>query len=317
MKLEQAMPIALRTYADEDDRYIYFSRSGRNESLELIQFGMHRTPPLYDYGPGVRDHHLIHFVFSGCGDVTLGSRRFHAEGGELFFIPSGAVSYYQADERTPWIYAYLGFDGPWVDALLEETGLDEEHPLSDMRDMAKMYGIVTAMLREMFSPCGYMQLLSGALQLMGELRAGPPARAPHASALRFETGRLDADNRINEVITYLEQHYSKPLSVQALADQMKISRSYLSQQFKKHAGCSIKTYITRLRMERARMFMIDSRLSLRTIAEQCGYDDPLFFSRVFKNTYGLSPKHYRESLWQNHAAPGARLPANGKGDSDI
>lgn len=299
MSFEQAMPIALYRNQSDVDPFVYFARSGSGDTLRLIQFGLHRTPPLYAYGPGVRDHDLIHFVFSGCGDVTMAGRRFHVRCGELFFIPSHCVSYYQADECTPWVYAWIGFDGAWGRAMLESTGLSAAHPIADMRDMPRVYGIVSAMREQMFEPCGYLPLLAGALRLLDELVRGPAARAPQGDAPRPDTEHLRIDHRINDVITLLDQRYLEPLNVQKLADEMQLSRTYLSEQFSRRAGCSIKAYVTRLRMQHACMRMNDARLSVRQVAGECGYDDPLYFSRVFKKIYGMSPQHYREAMWKN------------------
>jgi len=318
MKMEQVLPIALYRNESDIDPYVYFARGDSGDTLQLIQFGLHRTPPLYAYGPGVRDHDLIHFIFSGCGDVTMAGRRFHVQGGELFLIPARCVSYYQADGYTPWVYAWIGFDGAWGRAMLEETGLDEAHPIADMRDMAATYGVVSAMRQAMFEPRGYLALMGGALQLLEQLVAGPPARAPLTDAPRPDAERLRVDQRISDVITRLEHHYCEPLSVQALADEMHVGRSYLSEQFRRRTGCSIKAYITRLRMQHACMLMTDFRRSVRGIAEECGYDDPLFFSRMFKKTYGMSPRHYQELAWKNgggQGVPGAPVRQGGEENS--
>ena len=320
MKIEQALPIALYSHRSNVDPYIYFERSSGGDTLQLIQFGQHRTPPLYAYGPGMRDHDLIHFVFSGCGDVTMAGRRFHVRSGELFLIPAHCVSFYQADEHTPWVYAWIGFDGVWGQSFLESMGLSAEQPIADIHDIARISDIISDMHRVMFEPRGYLPLLAGALQLLDELVRSPEVRAPLGDAPRPNTGHLQADQIISDLITRLNLQYREPLNVQALADELHLSRTYLSDQFSRRVGCSIKTYVTRLRMEYACMRMIDARLTIRGIAEECGYDDPLYFSRVFRKTYGLSPRQYQESLWKDaeKRMPGAPVSAgrleNGAGD---
>ena len=316
MNIEKSLPVTLHSHQSDVDPYVYYARGGGSDTLQLIQFGMHSTPPLYSFGPGVRDHHLIHFVFSGRGDVALAGRRFHVEGGQLFLIPAGSVSYYQADELAPWRYAWIGFDGTWGQAVLDAVGLDGAHPLADMRDMSRMYGIVSEMHQAMFEPNGYLLLCSGALRLMDQLLSGPRAQAVTGNESRQDPGSLRRDSRIDDLILRLDQHYLESLSVQALSEELQMSRSYLSEQFRKRAGCSIKTYVTRLRMKHACMRMIDHRLTIRSVAEECGYDDPLFFSRVFKKHYGMSPRQYQESVWKEggaQAAPGAPVREEGPG----
>ena len=94
----------------------------------------------------------------------------------------------------------------------------------------------------------------------------------------------------------MEAGYRSDLSVQALADEAGVSRTHLTEEFKKVTGRSVKRYITELRMERAKMHMIRTKRSIQDIALDCGYSDPLFFSRMFKKYCGISPQEYRKQL---------------------
>lgn len=94
-----------------------------------------------------------------------------------------------------------------------------------------------------------------------------------------EIHRETADSWLNSVISKVEAGYRSDLSVQALADEAGVSRTHLTEEFKKVTGRSVKRYITELRMERAKMHMIRTKRSIQDIALDCGYSDPLFFSR--------------------------------------
>ena len=118
--LNMLFPPSLDAEGEGDNPYVHYARPDYPMPLCLVQFGMHVTTPSYGYGPAIRDHDLIHFVFRGRGNVTTAGRRFEVFAGQLFYLRRGAVSYYEANDEDPWYYAWIGFDGPWGDAILAE-----------------------------------------------------------------------------------------------------------------------------------------------------------------------------------------------------
>ncbi|MFE5321576.1 helix-turn-helix domain-containing protein [Paenibacillus sp. NPDC056579] len=64
---------------------------------------------------------------------------------------------------------------------------------------------------------------------------------------------------------------------------------YIGQIFSKYAGLTIRNYIQQLRIQSAKYLLLESLPDIRNIAEQVGYDDPLYFSKIFKKFEGISP----------------------------
>jgi len=86
------------------------------------------------------------------------------------------------------------------------------------------------------------------------------------------------------------------LSVQWLADKLDCTANYLSKVFHKEIGEKITTYIARVRLENALAALNDTTLSVKEISNACGFRDPNYFSRVFKQKYDVPPKDYRRKL---------------------
>ena len=86
--------------------------------------------------------------------------------------------------------------------------------------------------------------------------------------------------------------------MQQIADELNVNRSYLTTRFRHFTGCSIKTYQIQLRMKRAKAYMLDGNLSIQDVAANCGYRDPLFFSRMFHQYVGMSPTDYQKLLFR-------------------
>ena len=84
--------------------------------LRLYQYGYEQCVPLYSFGPHIRNHYLFHYVISGRGTLFSNTEdgithRYEVEAGQGFLICPGMVNTYTADEKNPWKYAWLEFDG--------------------------------------------------------------------------------------------------------------------------------------------------------------------------------------------------------------
>ena len=101
--------------------------------------------------------------------------------------------------------------------------------------------------------------------------------------------------KINESIGYMVRHLDKPLRVSTLATEVHISLSHFFCLFKRHAGSTPLDYFIRLRMRRARRLLEDTEMSVKAIAYTLGYDDPFYFSRIFKSFNGIAPSQISRS----------------------
>lgn len=104
---------------------------------------------------------------------------------------------------------------------------------------------------------------------------------------------LESAARIEQSVAYMSQHLNRPLQVATLAAQVSISPSHFFALFKRRIGLAPMDYFTRLRMERAGQLLETTSLSVKEVAAELGYDDPFYFSRVFKSVHQLAPSDYR------------------------
>ena len=79
--------------------------------LAIYSAGYEECSPGYSYGPRIRSYHVIHFVLSGKGALHINQHVFQCQKGDVFIIPSGKVSFYQASSTDPWSYAWINFLG--------------------------------------------------------------------------------------------------------------------------------------------------------------------------------------------------------------
>lgn len=91
-----------------------------------------------------------------------------------------------------------------------------------------------------------------------------------------------------------KNQYGEDLSLDHLAQQVGLAPSYLSYVFKKETGKTLIKYLTDYRMEKARQMLDEGKLKIVQVAKKCGYENQSYFNRLFKHTYGITPKQYKE-----------------------
>ena len=84
-----------------------------------------------------------------------------------------------------------------------------------------------------------------------------------------------------------------------MARAVNLHRSYLTSIFKKKLGISPQGYLMQCKMRRAKQILLESDHPVQEVARMVGYENPLTFSKIFKEYYGSSPRDYRKENGKN------------------
>ena len=108
---------------------------------------------------------------------------------------------------------------------------------------------------------------------------------------------------VQSVLDDMERHIGdSTYSLEGFIRSLPLNYDYVRKLFKKEVGVTPHEHLTRARMLRAKTILLSgvtnrySNYSVTQIAEACGYSEPLYFSRVFKQYYGVAPSHYLKNL---------------------
>lgn len=106
------------------------------DNVELSIFNCGHEPCLsgHTWGPGVRDHYLIHLVVAGKGVYQVNGASYTLQAGDLFLAKPNQLITYAADETDPWEYYWVGFNGACANKLVQQTPFSDLHPVHHCKD---------------------------------------------------------------------------------------------------------------------------------------------------------------------------------------
>jgi two-component system response regulator YesN len=107
---------------------------------------------------------------------------------------------------------------------------------------------------------------------------------------------VNNDNLIERGIRFIEQHYMDDCTLVQAAEHVHLSVTYFSNLFKKETGESFTNYVTKVRVDKAKMLLRNTGMKIVEIAEAVGYSDPNYFATVFKQVVRQSPSEFRKDL---------------------
>jgi two-component system response regulator YesN len=140
----------------------------------------------------------------------------------------------------------------------------------------------------------YVETLLMNIKTLDQLRE--ETRHVFASALAFRDSQTQNQYRamIHQAKKYIEGHYADPdLSLIDVAAQVNLSPSHFSAVFSRETSETFKEYLTKVRIDRAKELLRTTSLKSFEVAYQSGYNDPHYFSHIFRKNTGLSPQQFR------------------------
>ena len=97
-----------------------------------------------------------------------------------------------------------------------------------------------------------------------------------------------------ETVAYIKEKYSENIKLSELARQLSVSPEHLSRIFKRDTGLGISEYLSIVRLQKSQLLLRSTALSVAEIAESCDFYDSNYFSKKFKEAYGISPLRFRK-----------------------
>ena len=272
-----------------EDFILFYPESNRFPELQLRHCGFENCAPSHSYGPAVRSVYLIHIILKGHGTFMANQQTYSLEAGDGFLIPPDMQTFYIADEKDPWTYFWVAFQGTSGEEVIRDMGFGKDTLVFHSSRPQLLLDVVKEMFqnRELTRTNLYMNqsLLYRFLSILldeVEVRLGS------------RTGR----NRIvSEAIQYIEKSYGDPsIRVAEIAKTVNVERGYLYTLFMKNLGLSPQEYLLKFRLTKATDLLNHTELPIDKIATECGYQDPATFSKAFRKMFDIPPGRFRKRI---------------------
>lgn len=245
--------------------------------INPIICGAENCDPSHSFGPASRGYWLLHFVISGKGTFVTPRGKISVKENSIFIIRPYEITYYEADEKEPWHYIWIGFQaGIKLPSLFTSSDV-----------------IYAPTLLRTFESCikapdssdgteGYEEYLCSAIwQIISFARQNEPT--PSEMYSRY----------VKPALNIMETEFCNGICVDEIASRLHLNRSYFSVIFNKCMKKTPAEHLLELRMERAAKLLSEYRYNVTVTAASVGYSDVYTFSRAFKKHYGVPPSEYR------------------------
>ena len=256
-----------------------------SKPLILYNCGHEKCKPSHTFGPAIRPHYLIHYILHGQGNYYVNGVTYHLKGGDGFLIYPGVTTVYSADEKDPWEYCWIGFDGYDIDTIFQSCGLSlTSLILKDQSDGSLWNALLT--LTHLFTErqgneFTYLGLLYQCFSHFYNSSVAP--------------AKLINENYIEKAMEYIHHNYTYDIRIAEVAKFLSIDRTYLYKLFKSHMKISPQQYLIHYRLKVSQKLLKNSMLSMTEIAYSCGFKDASSFNKHFKKHFHITPSNYRST----------------------
>lgn len=235
---------------------------------------------------GAKEHILI-YVTNGSGQVSVGKERHSLYKNEGIIIPKDTPHQYSANDTDAWTIYWVHFVGTKAQFLVNRFGnkfsLRTHHCEREDVRISLFKDLIHTLSRGYTKPnleyvsLSFQQLLASMLY---------PEQFMHHLNVK------DSDT-ISKSISFMKTHVGESLSLAQLADQAGLSVAHYSKLFTQKTGFSPVDHFIQLKIQHACQLLDITQLYVKEVAQQLGYQDPYYFSRIFKKIMQVSPVEYR------------------------
>ena len=241
-----------------------------------------------EFGPIISSDYIMQYCFAGCGVYEIDGRSFKISKGDCMVSFPGQLRIERADENNPWRNLWLSFEGSNAKLFFEKMGVSKESPIIKGFEQSKIPYLMEKIIEvSVNTDPGRTFLLPAKLyEFFDEC----------LSVNRYENRALKArDVYVSHAVNFIEMHFTESdISIEEIALNIGIDRSYFYKIFKESMGVSPKEYLTSLRINKAKELLRIPNATVTSVAYSVGYE-PSVFTKAFISAVGVTPIQYKDS----------------------
>ncbi len=234
------------------------------------------------------NENILIYVTNGNGQVCIGKECDTLFKNDYIIIPKNISHHYSTNEKNAWTIYWVHFDGHKAEELIQQFGkratlqayqtINEDFRVGLFKDLIHTLSMGYAKSHLEYASMSFHQLLASFLY---------PDQFMHYQNVK------DSDI-ISKNITFMKANVSEALSLKELASHTGLSIAHYSKLFTQKTGFSPIDHFIQLKIQYACQLLDISQMYVKEVAHRVGYEDPYYFSRIFKKVMQMSPVEYRK-----------------------
>lgn len=257
---------------------------------------------------------MISYICSGSAQFAVDGQQYLVRAGDVFYIPQGCQLYCAALEEIVFIsIRFIGSIQLQNDDMLKRLwNVDRQYSFGDQPEMGNLFEKIyqSAISRATYKRLetrGYLNLICAALAKRSakeeEKEEAVPADREMMESMhdmkyirkRALASQNKGDPRIQALVDYITLHPESNLTREQMCEMCDVSESTLRRLFKTYMGKSIYAFTKETKILYAAHLLMTTTVSISEIGYQLGYESPSYFTKTFREVFGVSPQEYRKS----------------------
>lgn len=237
---------------------------------------------------GSKEYILI-YCSRGEGIIFLDNKTIILTPNTYFIIPPNIAHEYYAHEHNPWSIYWIHFKGDQAVQFYNKFSrlfLNKIPSVSLKENRIRLFDHFIDILESGYSESNIEYVNLALWQLLNLFI--------YEQYFRIERHQISENNTVEEAIQYMKNHLDTPLKIEDIAGKFNYSSSHFFTLFKKKTGYSPIHYFNYLKIQKACQYLSFTNMSIKEISFFLGFNDPLYFSRLFKKIMNTSPLGYRK-----------------------
>ena len=234
--------------------------------------------------------YVIIYNRAGVGRAFIGKRAWKVPPQHILIVPKDVPHSYGSDESLPWSIYWLHINGTHAQHLVGLLRVSATRPLLSVQGIENLLLLFESLLElasQKPDPDDAPQGTEALLHLFNTIYMNIQAYHPPEAAV---------DSRIENAMIFMRANLHRSCSLDEIAQASGLSVTHLSALFRTHTGISPLRFFTRWRIHKAAQRLESTNDPIYVIAAQFGYEDPFYFSHVFRQYIKQSPREYRKKL---------------------
>lgn len=228
----------------------------------------------------IQDHELV-FVIAGKGIITINDKDYPVKENDVIYFYPGLEHSLKTDPGDFMIFYGTHFD---LNNNMDKLPLPNISHIPAMMQMKRLL----SMLDEVYTKKPYMHQWKQNILLQDILYEIFSVSRSNILPINVQ--------RINQVIHYIHENPYKKFSLSELTQIAGIKKTYFIRMFKEITKQTPMKYTMNLKLEHSKNMLINTSLPIKEIAVRCGFDDEFYYSRMFRSSFGISPKTFRTEI---------------------